>query len=300
MNEENSRYSQFLLFGTMSSGKSTVINSILGKKLLAMSNFSCTAKETRIMINAGAEGNNVFIEKKNGEKTLLRNQKDEDIYKCRYNEEEITRVTIETNSRNVFDTSKKILLIDTPGGNCIEDKSHQEEAERVLSSAENEIIFYVLNTTQIGTEDDAKLLADVKRILVDKRAEIVFVLNKTDNLEDRNKNLEDFIQHTVKRYIESTGIKNHIIFPYSAEAALLFQCAIREDRLSETECDKLYKYYKFYNRGIMDAENKKGGAEKEEQTVTYDGENYSINRLRMALDHTGINEILNFISQMSV
>ena len=57
---------ELLVVAPMSSGKSTVINAILGTNILPSSNFACTAHKYKITINDKTEQANLFVRVGNG------------------------------------------------------------------------------------------------------------------------------------------------------------------------------------------------------------------------------------------
>lgn len=298
---EDNRYAQFLVVAPMSSGKSTLINSILGKRILATSNFACTSKETKIVINNKLIKNKLHIETIDGKFNVISDLEDKEVCYFDYIKNNIKNIVIETSSRNQIHSSKAIMLIDTPGGNYSQNDLHDVEMRKSLTSFTRGTIFYILNVTQVGTEDDYKILSEVKKSIKGKNIKIAFILNKIDVLDGNRENLQEFIKNVIVKFIENVGIKNYILFPCSSEAALLFKCALGGEELSETECDKLYRYYKYYYRNFdcMKHGGVDSNASNEEETVVYDGECYEKKKIKIALDNTGINEIEDFISKLS-
>ena len=49
---------------------------------------------------------------------------------------------------------KSFGVIDTPGPNNSMDRSHGEMMKKAIEKKEYKKIFYILNATQLGTEDD--------------------------------------------------------------------------------------------------------------------------------------------------
>lgn len=301
-NENNC--SKFLVVASMSSGKSTLINALVGKRILQTSNFACTSKETRILINNRLKKSRIYFEQENGKDKIKRDIKDDDVIECITNNtnKQCKKVLLETKSRNTIFSSKPVMFIDTPGENYSGNNEHEKETRKALEVFDNGIIVYVLNATQIGTEDDYKILSEVKSYITGKKVQIIFVLSKIDALDREKEKLNDFIKNVVIGFIDKVGIKQYMIFPCATEAALLFRCAINSDLLSEAESDKLYKYFKEYYNNIDYIRYSVFNSNEysdEITTVVYDEEKYDISKLKIALGNTGILEIENYLSKVS-
>lgn len=295
--------SKFLIIAPMSSGKSTLINALIGKKLLQTSNFACTSKETRILINKRLKSSCIYFEQKNGTDKVIRGIRDDDVIESitKNINKQCKKVLLETNSRNTIVASKPVMFIDTPGGNYSGNDEHEVETRKVLEYFNNGTIIYVLNATQIGTEDDYKILSEVKSFVTGKKVQVIFVLNKIDALDSDRENLNEFIKNVVISFINKVGISQYMIFPCASEAALLFRCAMRSDSLTEAETDKLYKYFKEYYKDVNNIRYSIFDANdcNESETVVYDEEQYDISKLKIALGNTGILEIENYLSKVS-
>ncbi len=296
-------YSKFLVIAPMSSGKSTLINALLGKRLLQTSNFACTSKEFQIVINDHLENTQIFLRRENGTKVKLNNNDNKNIESQLQiaTQQPYKEILIETNSQSTIASSKPVMLIDTPGANYSQNINHQIITEHVLEKFDNGTIIYVLNATQIGTEDDFKILSTVRSHIRNKNIKLLFVLSKIDELDPEKEQLNDFINNVAVGFLGKLNIKTPIIFPCASEAALLFKCAINEEPLSESESDKLYKYYKLYynNSNHLPYTMYNSKIPSKSSEVLYDGELYSLLNISSALMNTGIYELEQYISKMS-
>lgn len=295
--------SKFLIVASMSSGKSTLINALLGKKLLRTSNFACTSRELQVVINNRLKGTRIYLEQENGTDIVLRNIDDKKDKSFINNamEHVCKRMLIETCSTNTIVSSKPIILIDTPGENYSQNNEHEVVTRNALEVFDDGTIIYVLNATQIGTEDDFRILSEVKSYMTGKNVKVLFVLNKIDELDTEKEKVNEFINEVVVSFIEKVNIKDYMVFPCASEAALLFKCAMNEEVLSETESDKLYKYYKHYYKdndsvcyAIYDSDTRKTSSK-----VVYDEEQYDVSNISVALRNTGIFELERYISKVS-
>lgn len=206
---------KYLVIGTMSSGKSTFLNSLIGLDLFPSKNEACTAKTIVYYANPEREE---FLYKHNYSKkpTLRKSLDSKQLEKWNENpkmKEIIIEGPLRTGNQKCFG------VIDTPGPNNSMDKSHREVMQMSLKKYEYEKIFYILNATQLGTEDDHNLLDFIKNQY--DHSKIVFVVNKSDEIDDtETENLES-ISENVKIYLETNDFKNPVIYFISALGALL-------------------------------------------------------------------------------
>ena len=187
-------------------------------------------------------------------------------------------------------------MIDTPGANYSGNSSHRAVTDSVINEFSGNAVLYILNASQIGTEDDEKILKKIKGLLdKNKDMEIIFALNKADVINRDKESLDTLIRKQLVPYIKSVGTSRFSIYPYSAEAALLFRRALAEDEMAESEADNFYKYFKYFYRDtislyqyIYDSDR-----EAEYETIEVDGEQYSRKSVEIALYNTGLQELEN-------
>lgn len=286
---------ELLVVAPMSSGKSTVINAILGMNILPSSNFACTAHKYKITINDKNEQVEVSVRVRNGKMEKVTDVNGETLKKI--NEDEISKeINIEAPSYGRLAQTRKIVLIDTPGANYSGNSSHRAVTDSIISEFSGNAVLYILNASQIGTEDDEKILKKIKGLLdKNKDMEIIFALNKADVINRDKESLDTLIRKQIVPYIKKVGINRFSIYPCSAEAALLFRRALAEDEMAESEADNFYKYFKYFYRDtislyqyIYDSDR-----EAEYETIEVDGEPYSRKSVEIALYNTGLQELEN-------
>ena len=211
---------EVFVIATMSSGKSTLINALLSKKLLPSSNEACTATITKV-INTNQE--NYSAKAYSEKRELLYKEYNISYEKMKEwnNNENISEIEIYGNIP--FANKKEILnltLIDTPGPNNSRNSVHQKILEKYLENIdENTIILYVLNATQLGITDDSILLDNLIKIVGNKSKNIIFVLNKSDCFNNEDDDMAK-IMKGVSKYLEEKGVKKPNIFPVAALPAL--------------------------------------------------------------------------------
>ena len=285
INFNNRKEKEIVVVATMSSGKSTLINALLSKKLLPSSNEACTATITKV-INRKQE--NYSAKAYSEKKELLYEEYDVSYEKMKEwnNNENISEIEIYGNIP--FANKKEILnltLIDTPGPNNSRNSVHQKILEKYLENInENRIILYVLNATQLGITDDSILLDNLIKIVGNKSKNIIFVLNKSDCFNNEDDDMAK-IMKGVSKYLEKKGIENTDILPIAALPALV----IRSEPQDESE-----KLHRNFYINIMNIDE---NLHLEKYTVMK-SENYKLKNIsneEKALLHTGIHILENKI-----
>lgn len=231
------RMKNILVTANMSAGKSTLLNAIIGKKVNKTQNDSCTAK-THYLLNKAYEDNLSYEYDYELEldATLQILMEDNDNNKS-------DEIRVGTRFRSVKDVDIPICFIDTPGVNSSQDRIHRKISEKDIVNSKYELLLYVLNGENIGTDDDRRHLGFVAE---NYNGRTVFVVNKLDRFRK-----EDSIQQTIEavsRDLENIGFENPIICPVSAYAAYLAKMHMFKENLDEDEQDELERLYRKLNR----------------------------------------------------
>lgn len=227
---------------TMSAGKSTLINSMLGTKLMPSKQEACTAIITRIK---DTEGTGAWqAEVYNKDNRLIETHEDL-TYEAmeRLNSDENVSV-IKTAGDIPFVSSEDVslVLIDTPGPNNSRDPEHKKVQSEFLNKSSKSLVLYIMEGT-FGSDDDNALLQRVADSMKvggkQSKDRFIFVVNKMD---DRRKEDGDTIQtlDRIRAYLKGHGITNSNLFPAAALPALNIRLTkngadIDEDTLDETE-----------------------------------------------------------------
>lgn len=219
---------------TVSSGKSTLLNSILGKDLIPAKNQACTAKISKIYNENKKDyfSGRGFVGDKLEKDFQILTQ--EDLVYLNENPE-INKVEIFGKIKNINSDENKLVLIDTPGPNNANDLRHKELTYELIAKDYKPLILYVLNYQQLGITDDKKLLEDIGKAInesgdTQNSERFIFVLNKFDSkFESANDDPIEKTIATAKEYLKSVDIHNPVIIPTSAMTALL----IREKKYLE-------------------------------------------------------------------
>ncbi len=227
---------------TMSAGKSTLINSMLGTKLMPSKQEACTAIITRIK---DTEGNGSWQAEVYSKDNRLIETHDNLTYATmeRLNGDENVSV-IKTAGDIPFVSSEDVslVLIDTPGPNNSRDPEHKKVQSEFLNKSSKSLVLYIMEGT-FGSDDDNALLQRVADSMKvggkQSKDRFIFVVNKMD---DRRKEDGDTSQtlDRIRAYLKGHGITNPNLFPAAALPALNIRlmkngAEIDEDTLDETE-----------------------------------------------------------------
>lgn len=219
---------EIAVVATMSSGKSTLINAMLGTELLPARNEATTATLSYIHDEDGATNFRCEYFDDNGIKKEVNPVTLEVMNEL--NNNCISEIQLYGDIIGISSQKLKLVLTDTPGPNNSSNKDHEKHTFAVIKDSKYKpMILYVLNGTQLETNDDNTLL----NIIADAMSEggrqasdrFIFVLNKADEFDpEKGESVSRMIEKTTK-YLESHGIKNPKIFPCSAYFAKI----IRQD-----------------------------------------------------------------------
>ncbi len=210
------------VIATMSSGKSTLINALLGKRIMPSKNEACTATITEILDDDTEQFAAVVY---NEDEVILQEipELSYEIMSELNDNEEVHRITARGNIPFLDARSTALMLVDTPGPNNSQNQAHKNTTYRAINNDSNNLILYVLNGTQLSTNDDASLLSyvadQIKKGGKQVRDRFIFVINKMDGFNPEEEDIGKAIK-AAKRYLGAYGIEDPQIFPCSAYTAL--------------------------------------------------------------------------------
>ena len=242
---------------TMSSGKSTFINAMLGQDILPAANEATTATIAHI-IDDKTTGDR-FIGKRFGKNRMLLEENDAVnlalLKEWNFNPETKT-IELHGNIRAVEPNDNvRLVLTDTPGPNNSQDEEHERTTMGFIQdSKKNPLILYILNGTQLSTNDDKRLLnlvaEEMKSGGKQSRDRFLFVVNKMDEFDPEKGEVIDAVLDRVKSYLQDNGIDEPNIFPISARLAYLLR---KQGELTRSERnDKLGFQDLFLEEPTMD------------------------------------------------
>lgn len=207
---------------TMSSGKSTLINALIGKKLMPSKNEACTATITEILDNDVEQFSAVVYDEEDSLIQEIANLTYDNMSELNDNAD-VYKIAAKGNIPFLDAKSTALMLVDTPGPNNSQNQAHKNTTYRAINNDSNNLILYVLNGTQLSTNDDASLLSyvadQIKKGGKQVRDRFLFVINKMDGFNPEEEDIGRAIS-AAKSYLGSYGIEDPQIFPCSAYTAL--------------------------------------------------------------------------------
>ncbi len=214
------------VIATMSAGKSTLINALLGKKLMPSKQGACTATITRITDDDKPDFKaDAFDE--NGKKLKHFPLLDYETMVSLNKNPQVSEIDISGDIPFVGADEVALVLIDTPGPDNARDRRHGIITEEALKKSSKMLVLFVMNgSTLNNTAQDRFLRRIAKSMSVEgkqSKERFIFVINKIDEYEEGEDDIEgETIPETIK-YLEDMGIKNPNVFPAAALLALMIR-----------------------------------------------------------------------------
>lgn len=298
-----------IVVATMSAGKSTVINALIGKELLHSANEATTATITRIHDKdnlpffsgkAYSYTNELLDEKFQIDAETLR----------KWNaDSQIKTIDLVGDIQALYNDEKELVIYDTPGPNNSQDDNHEALTMEIINDGHYGLILYVLNATQLGVNDDRALLQKIKTTLdKDSHKEIIFLLNKADCLDQEKGERLDKVVENAEKYLTGIGFVKPIIIPTAAQYALILQKMLNNLPLRRSERAELNNALDSLNTNFIitstiDLEYKLKVLNKLQKTKTTgrvkrtNGSTITIQRLKRSLLRTGFGVVNHLLQQ---
>lgn len=293
---------------TMSAGKSTLINALLGAKLMPSKQEACTAIITKIKDISdtdvpwqaevyGIDGQLIETHTDLTYSTMDRLNADKNV----------SEIKITGNIPFVTSEDVSLVLVDTPGPNNSRDKRHGKVQSEFLGKSSKSLVIYIM-TGEFGTTDDNNLLNTVAESMAvggkQSKDRFIFVINKMDDRKEEDGDTDKTLQ-SIRGYLTNRGISKPNLFPAATLPALNIRLiekgtVVDLNTLDETEL----KVRKLNRTDIMHFESfaslpksikEKINLNLEKEKSEWDGNNYE--NPREALIHSGIVSIEEAISQ---
>ncbi len=192
------------VIGQFKRGKTTMVNSILGEKLLPVGIVPVTAAVTRIEYGSL----NAEVHYLNG---LSEKVPVEDLYKYiseqenHENQKEVAEVSLHTESDFLKDG---LILVDTPGVGSV----HERNSKSAYDFArESDGVIFMLSVDSPVNRIEVEFLQSVRRFA----GKFYFVVNKVDTVEPAD--LEEYMEYCTILLSEIMGSENLRLIPISAK-----------------------------------------------------------------------------------
>jgi len=247
-----------MITANMSAGKSTLINALAGKKINKTQNDTCTAKLHYLYNKSGEDGLSYEFDydlELNASLDVLMTDNDKN---------NSTEIVVGTRLRSINEISRHICFVDTPGVNSSMDREHREMSNTAIRTSDCDVLIYLFNAENIGSDDDIRHLKFVKD---NYDGEIVFLVNRLDHYKKNVDSVKGTLE-AVENDLKKIGFEEPKVYPISAYAGYLGKMALYNEELSEDERDDLefvkrklhredFSYEKYYPIEIQTGGNDK-------------------------------------------
>lgn len=251
---------------TMSSGKSTLINAMLGCDLLPALNEATTATIAKITDNDRMPRGHFKVSCTDDEGYLINDEQELDLttkegsdsaskLMSEWNKlSDVFRINVEGKISAIEERENvRLVLTDTPGPNNSQDIEHNLTTMRYIGDSDrNPLVLYILNGQQLGINDDQSLLRQIADVMSkggkQSKDRFIFIINKADVFDpEKGEYVEDVVKRA-KRYLEDNGINNPLVYPVSANlTSLLRKRELNADLLTRTERNQLAAMEDLFN-----------------------------------------------------
>lgn len=231
---EYSKMKRVLVVANISSGKSTLINAIVGQNVCKSANRACTDR-LRYIYNKRCEDGYTFAE-----------SSDKNIQYQRDYSRELSANDYLSFHFNSTLSNQNICLIDTPGANNCESLNHGEITINAIKGNKYDLLLFISNCKYNGTTDDKRLLEVIAKQC---SKPTIFALNQLDAF----KSSEDSFSRMISDYrndLVKIGIKNPVIAPVSALAGCLLKAS--ENQLDEEDIEDRNTYQEKFSKFFYD------------------------------------------------
>ncbi len=283
---------------TMSSGKSTFVNALLGYDYIPSRNEACTAKITSIADNDYLDSVLGGVVQKNGE-VFFEGNISKEMLEAWNNDNKIERVLLETDLKGIKSEKGVLVVHDTPGTNYSQDQEHHNQTMTFLKDNEINLIIYLVNAEHVSTMDNRILLQQIKAEVIEKQStQMIFLVNKLDSFDSEKQDDVVACLEGVKKELVEIGYKKPIVLPIVANAARLFKMALNGHgtRWTKREGSEFRNLYELFieerfdlfelSRKIIPVKPMEFKGEKD--SLLIDNKEYSRVTILEALQRTGI------------
>jgi len=233
MHEALDHHFEVLVMATMSAGKSTLLNAMLGMDLLPSFNQACTSIVYRLEDHAGMDE---FLCRAVVGESITDWQPATPEVLSEWNSGGLcTNVEVEGDMPFIKNLGARLVLYDTPGPNNSRDERHAQVLRNMMQNQEYGLVIFLLSGTNVSTTDESILLAELLKLYKKSgrsKKEIIFVLNKVDEIDEGNGESLQQLMANVKSYLKVVGFANPTVIPTMAHAAKLFRLAARGEHLT--------------------------------------------------------------------
>ena len=291
-------FPELAICATMSAGKSTFLNALLGADYFPSSNMACTAKISSILntnLNINPSADCLFSAKRMSNGQIVTNLANRTRLEEWNRDDSVKQIYLVGKFQNI---STQFIAHDTPGTNNSLHLDHRNITYQFLSENPPNIIAFVINAENNGSNDEIEFLRQLKDRFDDKRGpKFIFIVNKMDSPDFEREDLHGFLQDTLND-LTNLGFEKPLIFPVSAHAALLFRMILNERSLNRKESRALVSYYDYFTTDGLNLTKTNSSVTEDapNTSINFLGKNYSVASLYTAIRRTGICDFEEFLA----
>ena len=242
-----------VVVATMKSGKSTLLNALIGRDLLPSRARACTATITRIKDVDGAEfsgtafgledGTAHAILDPDGPMSLERME--------RLNGDEMVgKIEVRGDIPFLRSNTVKLVFVDTPGPDNARDGRHRLIQERFLQQGSQDLVLFIVPPA-FGTKGMVETFTRIAEITerggLDARDRFFFICSRMDDRDpDKDGSAEETLAE-VAEHLGELGIREPNLFPSAALPALRILRAAAGDQLSQRERQSVRDAVRVFN-----------------------------------------------------
>lgn len=210
------------VIATMSSGKSTTLNAMLGLPLLPSMNEACTATVYKIEDVDGLDHFKARYITREGKASDWQSINCGDDTLKEWNDSGFESIEIQGDFPHIDNHKKIISFIDTPGPNNSSDKSHSEITHSIIANSKFGFVLCVMNASHFGVDDERSLLTNLLDDLNKKgqKSKIVFAVNKIDQLDIEGGESPKTLIKNIRKYLNQVGYFRPTVVPIMSLASL--------------------------------------------------------------------------------
>lgn len=206
-----------LVVGDFKSGKSTLVNALIGRKLCPVKATPRTAKVTRVSSTleqgGGEEVEITYLKDRPPERVPLRTAHLEDLVAVNgASTDAVELIDVHINPGDTL-LRHPLRLVDTPGLGSIE-KEHSAITRDYVQHAD--VILFVFSASKPITEAERAFLL-LNRSLSDR---VLYVVNQIDRVEGEEDEVLEYVRDGLRREVLASGALAPVVLPVSGRRAL--------------------------------------------------------------------------------
>ncbi len=287
---------------TMSAGKSTFVNALLGRDVLPARNEATTAKITSVYDKDKSNRMIGFVQ-------TVGNRISEccdDVQLAKLDEwnnsSDVLRIFMQGDLDGIRNKNMIVAVHDTPGTNNSGDRGHHDITMQFLHENMMDALIFVANAEQLCTNDERELLSELlKKVVSPKTLPVLFVLNKADAIDPEKEELSQIIT-SYEKYLAELGFVNVTVLPVSSKAARLLKMARngRAERFTARESKAFAEMFDTFTElhDFSGGESTYSVDLESENRITVGSREYPLSKIRSALECTGLLQIEKYIEEL--